>query len=308
MTAETINNQEASLIACENFSPSLKDLAKCISCGAKAIEHIPYGEDGRMEVRIRKSAVKQTFPIALGVPSTGLIRYEFMASMMQMSVPMCLSFRNIYRSLALYAPIGYHVAEARNLIVKDFLATDSEWLFFVDHDVLLPPMTYVFLLEHIRAKRYPIVSGLYCIKSNNYQPIVLRGRGAGAYTDFKYGDQVECDGIPMGCALIHRSILQYAYDNARDVRCSNGEITREVFRSPRDWITDPETGSAGLLVGTEDLWFCEKVISEEVYKKTGWEVYNKDYPFIVDTRIMCNHIGNDGQVWPKAWPETMRPI
>ena len=49
-------------------------------------------------------------------------------------------------------------------------------------------------------------------------------------------------------------------------------------------------------------------MTEKVYEKTGWKVYNEEYPFITDTRMLCQHIGMDGQVWPKEWPERMRPV
>jgi hypothetical protein len=302
-----IDNQENTLIACDDFCPSVKDPFACISCGAKYLDHIPRNEDGQVTFKIKQNPViRNTFPI--GLPTTGLVRFEWAATMMQMSYPMCMNTRTIRRpiDLNIISPIGYHVAEARNLIVQDFLKTDSEWLFFIDHDVLLPPNTYYCLLEHIRAKKYPIISGLYCVKTPEYQPIVLRGRGDGAYTDFKLGDQVECDGIPMGCALIHRSILQLAWSSAREVRTTGGEIVREVFRSPRDWIIDPETNLGGMLIGTEDLWFCERVMENKLYERLGWTTPSKEYPFLVDTRIRCNHIGSDGRCWPLAWPIPMQ--
>jgi hypothetical protein len=294
---------EYTLVACNNFCPSAQKATICISCGADYTSHIPRNEDPQVTIKInRNSVIQNSFPLALGIPSTGLVRYEWAASLMQLTVPMCFNLRSLYRQMHVLSPVGYYVAEARNLIVKDFLATDSEWLFFIDHDVLLPPNTYSCLLEHIRARKYPIVSGLYCVKSSMYQPIVLRGRGHGAYTDFKMGDQVECDGIPMGCCLIHRSILKFAWDNAREVTTSAGEVVREVFRSPRDRVVDPETNTQSMMIGTEDLWFCERVMENNVYEKTGWTHPGKEYPFLVDTRIQCLHIGQDGSIWPRQWP------
>ena len=197
------------------------------------------------------------------------------------------------------SPVGYHVDEARNVIVKSFLEQGGEWLFFIDHDVILPPYLWIQLEQHMKKGDVPIVSGLYYAKGSHPVPLIFRGVGNGVYEKWKRGDKVWADGIPMGCALIHRSILEWCYDNAEPYKLPDGKEVRRVFHTPRDYSRDPETGMYSIKAGTEDLWFCDNLIKNDVLKKTGWsKVARRKYPFLVDTGIFCQHIDPEGIQYP----------
>lgn len=117
--------------------------------------------------------------------------------------------------------------------------------------------------------------------------------------DWKQDDRVEVDCVPMGCTLIHRSILEYMYQNSRTVQTRDGDKVQEVFRSPKDIFFDPEEMEIGIKMGTEDFWFCDRILDEDILAKTGWEeLSEKPNPFICDTRIRCGHIDNDGMIFP----------
>ena len=264
-------------------------------------EHkIPLTETPEFLVKSTKSKVANKHSMMLAIPSTGLVRYEWHLAMMSIVVPVVLNWDRRVRPLLYSGPVGYHVAEARNLLVMDFLNTaDIEWLFFIDHDVLPHPFTYAFMLEHMREKKYPIVSGLYYTKGYPTSPLIFRGRGEGPYLDWTPGDIVKVDGVVMGMTIIHRSILEYMWKNSPERITIDGQVIREVFRSPRDFYLDPEAMEIGSYCGTEDLWFCECLMKQGVFEKTGWSHLKDDpYPFLTDTRINCKHIDGSGRMYP----------
>lgn len=260
---------------------------------------VRMAEQPEIFFRMDKPTIPMKFPIHLGVPTTGLVRFEWFAAMQAMIVPISYATRMSGRNITFTSPIGMHVAEARNHIVDDFLKNDSEWLLFIDHDVLPNSFTHGFMLEHLQNRRFPIFSGLYYTKSSPSYPLVFRGRGIGPYTNWKMGDQVMVDGLPMGMTMIHRSILEYMSKHSPSVQISTGVVVKEIFKSPRIRYEDPETLKQGSLIGTEDLHFCERVMSEGVFAKTGWKsLAKKKYPFMIDTRIICKHIDMNGTQWP----------
>ena len=264
-------------------------------------EDIELTEVPTVHIGIRPNTVQNTFELMLGIPSTGVVRYEWQTAVMSLVIPVVFAQKTRAAAIGWSAPIGFHVAEARNLIVKDFINSKCEWLFFLDHDVLPTQDLYIRLLEYMRKKEHPIVSGLYYVKAEPAYPLLFRGRGTSSYLDWKPGDLVEVDGIPMGCTLIHRSILEYMYKNSRELQTRTGEIVREVFTTPRELWLDPQSMSWGVHGGTEDLWWCDRVIKEKVLWHTGWRKHHKKkYPFIVDTGMFCKHISYEGKQYPVA--------
>ena len=233
----------------------------------------------------------------LGIPTTGNVRYEWAVARYSAIIPVNWSCRET--AVNILSPIGYHVDEARNIIVKKFIENDAEWLFFIDHDVLLPNDIWIRLNKYMRECDIPVISGLYYVKGSGPEPLLFRGMGEGPYYKWKRGDKVWVDGIPMGCTLIHGSLLRWCWKNAEPYKLPDGTEVRRVFHTPRDVVHDPETGKYNVEMGTEDLWWCQRIIKNGVLKKTGWgKVARKKYPFLVDTGIFCQHIDPDGIQYP----------
>lgn len=263
---------------------------------------IPYTEQPRLIYESYKNAVDSKIAVMIGIPTTGNVRFEWYMAMTGMVIPVCFAYSASARPILMNSPQGYLVAEARNLILGDFIKKDVEWLLFIDHDVLPHPYTWGFFMEHMLKKDYPIVSGLYYAKGDPSLPLVFRGRGAGPYLDWKLGDQVEVDGVVMGMTLMHRSIIEYLHKNSPVKQTRDNHIIKEVFVSPRQINVDPETLSWSQNVGTEDLYLCQRIISENILSKTGWKkLAKKKYPFLTDTRIFCKHIDNNGIQYPKEF-------
>jgi hypothetical protein len=233
--------------------------------------------------------------VLVGVPTLGTVRIEWHNAMNALVIP--VNWSNSYQT-----PIGFMVDDAQNIIVKEALEKGFEWVLFIEDDVLPPPDLLLRLNQYINKKEIPIISGWYNLKSTVFTPLVFRGRGNGAFTDWKPGDKVWVDGVPTGCLLVHCSIfieLAKISENY-ELRANNQKIIlKRVFQTPRMVFTDPSLPTYQKLVGTSDLYFCDKVMNERILEKAGWKkIAKKKYPFLFDSGIRCGHIDREtGQIY-----------
>ena len=253
--------------------------------------------------------------ICICVPVTGLVRVEWMMARFGQVVPVNWSNGDIFQFFNQFSPMGWAVADARNFCVEYSLKQGFEWTFFIDHDVCLPPDTFLKITEYMsllvedhktgkqdRSKSYPVVSGLYYCKGSHPEPLLFRGRGNSYFGKWKRGEKVMVDGIPMGCALIHNDILRvlHAESETYTMPTQGGPaVVRRVFETPRHAWFDPETGNYNTKVGTEDLFWCDRIRSTGTFKKAGWKQFEgKKYPFLLDTSIFSQHIDEQGIRYP----------
>lgn len=237
--------------------------------------------------------------IMIGIPMTGMLRSEWVLARYGQVIPCNWSNQEMYHWMSQATPIGYDVANARNIIVDAFVKSKCQWLYFIDHDTILPPDAFVKINIYMMEKKVPVVTGLYFAKCHPPEPLLYRGRGNGHFRNFKIGEKHWVDGIPMGCTLIHGSILRAMWQDAEEYVAGGNAKVRKVFDTPSGVIYDPQTGGSRTYAGTEDLAWCNRVISGGYLKKAGWpEIAKKKYPFLADTSIFCRHITMDGQVFP----------
>ena len=239
--------------------------------------------------------------IVLGIPVTGLVRIEWVHARYGQIIPCNWSHAECHQWLRQDMPHGFAVAEARNLIVDKFIKSKAEWLFFIDHDVILPPDCFVKMNQYMIKAKQPVVAGLYFAKCHPAEPLLYRGRGNGYYGKWTLGDKVWVDGIPMGCTLIHRSLLEPMWNDAEDYTVGSDQgrqKIRKVFDTPAGVIVDPQIGIR-TYSGTEDLAWCNRVIAGGYLKKSAWpDLAKQRYPFLVDTSMVCRHVTPEGQIYP----------
>jgi hypothetical protein len=252
---------------------------------------------------IFKSDKKHTNRVLVGIPMTGLLRSEWVIARYGQVIPCNWSQTDCYHWIRTFSPLEFLVADARNIIVDSMVKKDFEWLFFIDHDVIIPPDTVLKMNERMIAGDIPVWSGLYFTKSVPSEPLVYRGRGNGYYNKWKIGDEVWVDGLPMGCTMIHNSLLKVMWEEAEEYTirdAANQEQTiRKVFATPAIAWYDPQSHSWFTATGTEDLRWCDQVREKNIFKKAGWhEFQRKRYPFLIDTKIFCRHIEFDGIQYP----------
>lgn len=235
--------------------------------------------------------------LLVGTPCTGNVRVEWVAARYGQLIPLNWSMGTVMQAMGGYMPLRYQVAEAQNLICAQAIKMDVEWLLLLEHDVIVPPDTFVRLNEYMRSAKYPVVSGLYFSRAYPSEPMVFRGMGEGAYVDFRKGDLVWCDGVPTGCLLLHMSLVRALWEDSQP-EVIKGIATRQVFDTPRHSWFNPETGMLNYSAGTSDLEFCKRVIQGGYLKTLGWNMPDPAHPFLMDTNIFCGHINPDGTVFP----------
>jgi len=261
-------------------------------------------KDGSLKTMNLVNSANNMRKICIAVPTTGILRVEWVMARYGCVIPVNWSNGDIFQFVQQDGPLGFSVADARNVCIEYFISGGFEWLFFNDQDTLLPNDTFLKIGEYMKEMKYPVVSGLYYCKGSYPEPLIFRGRGNGYFDKWKFGEKVMVDGIPMGCTLIHRSILKTMYDESEvyTVPTQFGPVVvRRVFETPRASWADPENGKFNLVGGTEDLPWCDRIIKDKVLERSGWKEIGKlKYPFLMDTSIFCQHIDNNGFKYPGA--------
>lgn len=236
--------------------------------------------------------------LLVGTPCTGLLRVEWVAARYGQMVPINWSMANYMQMISGYMPLRYQVADAQNLIVAEAIRMDMEWLFLLEHDVIIPNDTFMRLNAYMRDAPAPVVSGLYFSRSVYSEPMIFRGMGQGAFVNWKFGDIVECDGVPTGCLLIHMGLIRAMWKDSEPYTIG-GILARRLFVTPRTSWYNPETDVTNVSTGTSDLEWCKRVVEGDYLRKSGWTYHaDKQFPFIVDTNIFCHHCNPDGTMFP----------
>ena len=87
--------------------------------------------------KIFGSIVSSVNRIMIGIPLTGNVRAEWMLARYGQVIPCNWSQVDCIRFLDQWSPMGFSVADARNVIATAFVEQGFEWLFFIDHDTIL---------------------------------------------------------------------------------------------------------------------------------------------------------------------------
>jgi hypothetical protein len=144
----------------------------------------------------------------------------------------------------------------------------------------------------------PVISGIYFTKSVPSEPLIYMEKGAGYDRNWKFGDRKWIGFTHMGCTLIHVSILKAMYAESPSYQMGNS-IVKRIFETPARVWYDYNTDAFHAMSGTEDIHWCDRVVTGGFFEKAGWPEYQKmKYPFLCDTSIYCKHISFDGVTYP----------
>ena len=257
----------------------------------------------RMGTVIIKAEVESRKRLMISVPITGLLRAEWAMAKFGQAIPTNWSHQEILQWIDTYAPLGFMVADARNVAVQKFIEGKFDWLFFIDHDVVMPMDTFVTWNQYMLKGDVPIWGGLYFTKSTPSEPLMYREPGRGYFDKWKLGDKVWVGGMGLGCNVIHRALLESIYKDSEDYQIGQLKL-RRVFETPQNVTFDAEHNAWLSDGGTEDLHFYKRLKTGGHYKKAGWGKFQeKKYPLLCDTKIFCRHIDWDGTQYPAKGEE-----
>jgi len=174
----------------------------------------------------------------LGYVSDGWGRIEFLDSMLNaVSGPEAdPAIGGVISSSA-----GPLLALARNLLVKQFLDHDLEWLCSIDTDIVFASDAVGRLLESADSVERPIMSALYHVFHNGQKiPAVYLNTSEGSKLDIQPVRDIREDcvvrvfSVGAGCLLVHRSVFETIYKNAGEDNC----WFREGVMDKRDFGED----------------------------------------------------------------------
>jgi hypothetical protein len=266
------------------------------------VEPVEYHENPYMNLLIKNSLRTEIRRVCIGIPMTGTIRTEWALARWGQIIPTNWSASDAVMYMTQTTPLGYNVADARNIICHVAMEQGFEWLLFIDSDVILPPHCFRTMNNYMQKNDIPVVFGLYFTKSDPSEPLVYRGSGTGYFRDFKLGDKFWVSGIGMGCTLIKVDILRAMAGDTVEYLAGGTTKVHKIFDTPQMIWTDPEQCSVRTLQGTEDLAWCTRVVEGEYFAKAGYpKIQKRKYGFLCDSSVTCLHIREDGQRFPQRW-------
>lgn len=153
-----------------------------------------------------------------------------------------------------------HPGRARNRAAANFLATDCDYLLFIDSDIIFSRQH----IEWLNESAEPVLAGIYCLKQREIKPCFVTLPG---FQPTATGGYIKVKRTGTGFLRIHRSVFEALKSEA--IRYTNhGRDEWDFFRSG---VSDGEWLS-------EDWFFCDEV------RRVGFDV-------VVDTRIQLGHEG-----------------
>ena len=158
------------------------------------------------------------------------------------------------------------LSKQRNRVVKQFLATQSDWLLMIDSDQQLPISSFDKLIEAAHDKERPVVAGLvfasFDVEGFPYPrpvPTIFQDTAEGflPLNNYDKDSLFEIDAAGTGCLLIHRSVLE-----AIQADC-------DAHQGP-DWAWFWDGPINGEWIG-EDLQFSRRIksLGFPIYAHTG---------------------------------------
>ena len=237
--------------------------------------------------------------ILIATPTLGNVRIEWVNARYGQIIPPNWSTVQMTQTMNGYIAMRWQTADAQNIIVREAIEKQFEWLLLIEDDTCPPPDAMIRFDEYMRDASVPVVSGLYFTKSDPSEPLLYRGRGTSYYDEWQMGDKVWVDGVPTGCLLIRVKLLEAMWKDSPEYVTNGGQKTRRVFDMPNHMWFDEESGQYSTVTGTSDLEWCSRVMAGGYLEKAGYpELQKEQYPFLVDTNIFCKHITPDGRVYP----------
>ena len=190
--------------------------------------------------------------VVLAYLHNGKVHGGFMRSVINLLIFDEAHGRHIYTGGHLGLPSGPNLSAPRCQVVRSFLETEGEWLWFVDSDMTFEPDILERLVEVADPDTAPIVGGL-CFGQIVDHGVVLYyptmfmidDEGQGWRVDEYPPDTVfDVHATGTACLLIHRRVL---------------EAMAAKFPEPLPWFAEEVSEWGGLQ--SEDVTFCRRARS-----------------------------------------------
>jgi len=227
--------------------------------------------------------------VSIAIPCAQVVEPKTLQSMMTLTAS---AIKNGITIIDIGITERAMIDDARNTLTETFLKTKTEWLFWMDSDMVFSPDTLIKLFETAEKKDAKLVTGIYYQrKGMNYPCLWSRGEeldngditGMGSpksktnkyvgtfifpYKEKQEPFQVHAAGF--GCVLVHRSVLEVMprpWFQFLKGQCSEdfyffvnaAELGFKVWADPR--INLWHLGDAPM-IGKEEFW--QKALKENI--------------------------------------------
>jgi hypothetical protein len=146
----------------------------------------------------------------------GMVDGKFMQGVCDVMLKSGVEFKSTLRSQ------GNQIARQRETVITYWYdKTDTEWLLWVDSDVVISPDTFKLLWESRDAEKRPIVTGVYFTTDTPEEPLMIPMPTVFNFTDDNNGgfglsrvhplpknELIKVDAAGMGFVLMHRSVVE----------------------------------------------------------------------------------------------------
>jgi len=190
---------------------------------------------------IPPTVILKPIKILIGIPSRGMVSIHFLSSLLKQSIPVNTSVE--YRFIG-----GKEVGDARNKLGEESLKLKSNYLLFLDEDVIIP-QDAIARLVNLGDEGRDIVAGVYYSKQIPPQPLIFKGRGTGSFKNWTVGEILEdVDGVGMGLTLIRTELFN--------------KLKKPWFKTIGAEKFTTKKGQTVSFSTDEALYFCDKAISK----------------------------------------------
>ena len=212
--------------------------------------------------------------IAVATPRCGPASWRFHDSMVQWAVYYSRVHPEIDVALLhqdRYLPIDV----ARNMLVRQFLASDADYLWFLDQDAVFLPAT----LDRLLSRKLPVVSALEMMRLPGCcYPMALKGKRANGQYRVQAPEVYGFIGQHYDCTTNDPQIMA---TGPQDSLLEVGFTGCHCLLIRRDVLEDMgEPWFKGYNPGGEDQWFCERAFAAGI-------------PVYVDMSVLVGHAATD---------------
>jgi hypothetical protein len=166
----------------------------------------------------------------------GMVDGKFMQGVTDVMLKSGVTFSSTLRSQ------GNQIARQRQTVIDYWYEkSKSEWLLWVDSDVVISPETFRLLWDNKDAKERPLVSGVYFTTDNPEEPLMIpmptvfnfTNKGDGTFGlsrvhPLPENQMIKADAAGFGFILMHRSIIKKVKAVAPD-----GQMFMEMGRGTK---------------------------------------------------------------------------
>ena len=166
----------------------------------------------------------------------GMVDGKFMQGITDVMLKSGVTFSSTLRSQ------GNQIARQRQTVIDYWYEkSKSEWLLWVDSDVVISPETFRLLWDNKDAKERPLVSGVYFTTDNPEEPLMIpmptvfnfTNKGDGTFGlsrvhPLPENQMIKADAAGFGFILMHRSIIKKVKAVAPD-----GQMFMEMGRGTK---------------------------------------------------------------------------